>query len=59
VRSAEGERLPVLPETTSAIFGKRIFLKMTLLNPRTTLAHIEAILARIKVFGRQYQCSGI
>jgi L-2,4-diaminobutyrate decarboxylase len=40
-------------------FNERIFLKMTLLNPRTTLAHVEAILARIKAFGREYRRGSI
>ncbi|HUN59609.1 MAG TPA: aspartate aminotransferase family protein [Candidatus Binataceae bacterium] len=33
-------------------FRGRVFMKITLLNPRTTIANIESILARLKVFGR-------
>ncbi len=33
-------------------FDGRVFLKMTLLNPRTTPAHIDAILAAVKECGR-------
>jgi len=32
-------------------FRGRVFLKITLLNPRTTLVHVEAILSRLKVIG--------
>lgn len=34
-------------------FRSRVFLKITLLNPRTTLADIESILACLKAFGHE------
>jgi L-2,4-diaminobutyrate decarboxylase len=41
-------------------FRGRVFLKITLLNPRTSLADIESILSRLKAFGheeqRSYRC---
>jgi L-2,4-diaminobutyrate decarboxylase len=34
-------------------FRGRVFLKITLLNPRTTLADIESVLSRLKAFGHE------
>ena len=52
-------RLSLLQQGEAVIgqtqIAKYIYLKFTLLNPRTTIAHIQALLNRIKQLGQEFE----